>query len=241
MCLFLEKYPKNVFTEKVLDEFINIGKAIFKDDAELCKSYFKYILLNEKILFKYNSDFQIKFWNYIHLFCQSDITQIGNFINMHRLSLLLRFYDRNKYNEMCCKKHLDMLKTEYMENNKIMNPPLNIKLSYLRDVLNDIIYFIEPSNSFYLFKLLALDLSPCLIKFIINIFKNALVGHKNDNKWKYNFITVLIKNNYEVIMINTFIHSLPDIRLDILELMYYINTNTINKEQKNILKHAKIN
>ena len=236
LCLFLEKYPKNVFTEKVLDEFINIGKAIFKDDSELCKSYFKYILLNEKILFKYNSDFQIKFWNYIHLFCQSDNTQIGNFINMHRLSLLLRFYDRNKYNEMCCKKHLDMFKTEYMENNKIMNPPLNIKLSYLRDVLNDIIYFIEPSNSFYLFKLLALDLSPCLIKFIINIFKNALVGHKNDNKWKYNFITVLIKNNYEVIMINTFIHSLPDIRLDILELMYYINTNAINKEQKKYIE-----
>ena len=236
LCLFIEKYPKYVFTEKILDEFINIGKAIFKDDSELCKSYFKYILLNEKILFKYNSDFQIKFWNYIHLFCQSDNTQIGNFINMHRLSLLLRFYDREKYNKICCKEHLDMFKIEYMKNKNIMNPPLNTKLSYVKNVLNDIIYFIEPSNSFYLFKLLALDLSPCLIKFIVNIFKTALVGHKNDKKWKNDFITVLIKNNYEVIMINTFIHSLPDIRLDILELMYYINTNAMNKEQKKYIE-----
>ena len=241
LCLFLEKFPKHIFTEKILDGFINIGKAIFQNDSEsLCKSYFKYILLNEKILSKYDSNFQIKFWNYIHLFCQSDKTQIGNFINMHRLSLLLRFYDRDKYNEMCCKEHLDTFKDEYMKNKKVMDPPLYKKLFYMKDILNDIIYFIEPLNSFYLFKLMALDLSPCLIKFILNIFKTALVGHKDDKEWKYNFIKVLIKNKYEVILINTFIHSLPDIRLDILELMYHINSNAIDKEQKKYIRQCEM-
>ena len=206
----------------------------------LCKSYFKYILLNEKILSKYDSNFQIKFWNYIHLFCQSDKTQIGNFINMHRLSLLLRFYDRGKYKEMCCKEHLDTFKEEYMKNKKVMDPPLYKKLFYMKDVINDIIYFIEPLNSFYLFKLMALDLSPCLIKFIVNIFKTALVGHKDDKEWKYNFIKVLIKNKYEVILINTFIHSLPDIRLDILELMYHINSNAMDKEQKKYMRQCEM-
>ena len=241
ICLFVEKYPKNLFSERVLDGFINIGKTMFKGDSEsLCKSYFKYILLNEKILSKYDSNFQIKFWNYIHLFCQSDNTQIGNFINMSRLSLLLRFYDRAKYYEMCCEEHLNIFKEEYIKNKKVMNPPLNKKLSYMKDVLNDIIYFIEPGNSYYLFKLLALDLSPCLIKFILNIFKTALEGHKDDKEWKYNFITVLIKNKFEVILINTFIHSLPDIRLDILELMYQINSKAMDKEQKNYIKKCEM-
>ena len=241
LCLFLEKYPKHIFTEKILIAFINIGKAIFKNDSEsLSKSYFKHILLNEKILSKYDSKYQIQFWNNIHLFCQSDKTQIGNFINMNRLSLLLRYYDRKKYQEMCCQQHLNLFKEKYMKNEKVMNPPLNQKLSYMKDVLNDIIYFQKPENSFYIFKLLALDLSPCLIKFIVNVFIKALEGHKDDIEWKYNFIMVLIQNKYEAIIINTFIKSLPDIRLDILELMYQINSKVMDYDQKKYIKQSEM-
>ena len=168
LCLFLEKYPKYLFSEKILDSFFHIGKAMFTNTKEsLSKTYFKHILLNEKILSKYESNLHIKFWNYIKLFCESDSSQIEKFINMNSISLLLRFYDRERYNEMCCKEHLDVFKGEYMKNKKIMNPPLNKKLSYMKDVLDVIIYCQEPKKSFYLFKLLTLDLSPCLIKFII--------------------------------------------------------------------------
>ena len=241
LCLFLEKFPRPIFTEKILDAFINIGKAIFKNNSEsLCKSYFKHILLNEKILSKYDSNFQIKFWNYIHLFCQSDKTQIGNFINMSRLSLLLRFYDRKKYQEMCCEEHLNAFKEEYIKNKKIMNPPLNKKLAIMKDVLNDIIYFQEPENSFYLFKLLTLDLSPCLIKFILNVFKKAFEGHKDDQDWKIAFINVLIKNKYESIIINTFVQGLPDIRFDILELMFYINSKVMDYEHKKYIRQCEM-
>ena len=232
LCLFLEKYPKSLYTRKILDSFANIGKTMFRNNSEsLCKTYFKHILLNEKILSKYNSNLQIDFWTYIKLFCESDSSQIEKFINMNRISLLLRFYDRKKYKEMCCKEHLDVFKEEYIKNKKIMDPPLNKKLSYIKDVLNVIIYFQEPKNCIYLFKLLTLDLSPCLTKFILNLFTKALEGNRRDNNWKNEFIKELINNNYETILINTFIHSLPDVRFNILELMYQIRIKGIRNKQ----------
>ena len=239
LSLFIEKYPKNIYTEKILDSFANIGKTMFRNNSEsLSKTYFKHILLNEKILSKYNSNLQIKFWNYIKLLCESDSSQIQKFINMNRISLLLRFYDRKKYYEICCKEHLDAFKEEFIKNKKIMNPPLNKKLSYIKDVLDVIIYSQTPNHSFYLFKLLTLDLSPCLVKFIINIFKKALEDIKSGREWKNGLIKELINNKYEIILINTFIHSLPDVRLDILELMYQIHIKAINQKQReNIENH----
>ena len=235
LCIFLEKYPNSLYTEKILDSFANIGKTMFRNNSEaLCKTFFKHILLNEKILSKYNSNLQIKFWNYIKLFCESDSSQIEKFINMNIISLLLRFYDRNKYKEMCCKEHLEMFKEEYIKNKTIMDPPLNKKLSYITDVLKVIIYSQEPKNCFYLFKLLTLDLSPCLTKFIINIFNNSLKGEQRDNEWKTNFIIELIKNKYEIILINTFIHSLPDVRIEIIELMYQIHLKGVSQKQIDI-------
>ena len=237
LSLFVEKYPKSIYTEKILDSFANIGKTMFRNNSEsLCKTYFKHILLNEKILSKYNSNLQIKFWNYIKLLCESDSSQIQKFINMNRISLLLRFYDRKKYYEICCKEHLDAFKEEFIKNKKIMNPPLNKKLSYIKDVLDVIIYSQTPKNSFYLFKLLTLDLSPCLVKFIINIFKKALEDSKSEREWKNGLIKELINNKYEFILIYTFIHSLPDVRLDILELMYQIHIKAINQKQREYLE-----
>ena len=238
LCLFLEKYPKSLYTEKILDSFANIGKTMFIIDSEsLCKTYFKHILLNEKILSKYSSNLQIKFWNYIKLFLESDKSQIENFINMNRISLLLRFYDRKKYNQMCCQEHLDMFKDGYISDKTIMDPPMNKKLSYIKDVLDVIIYAQEPKNSFNLFKLLTLDLSPCLIKFIINIFKKALENYNKDDKsWKNNFIKELIDNNYEKIIVNTFIHSLPDVRYDIIEFMYIIHKEIHHENMKDYIE-----
>ena len=237
LCLFIEKYPKYVFTEKILDSFGNIGKTMFGNDSEsLFKTYFKHILLNEKIISKYNSNLQIKFWNYIRLLCKTDYSLIEKFINMNRISLLLRFYDRKKYNEICCQEHLNVFKEEFIKNKKIMDPPLNKKLSYMKDVLDVIILSQDPKNAFSLFKLLTLDLSPCLIKFILNIFIRALDVQKIDKNWKFSFIKELLNNRYEIIIINSFIHSLPDVRIDILELMYLIHLNAVNHKQREYIE-----
>ena len=233
LSLFIEKYPKYLFTDKILELFNQIGKTIFSNNEEkLCKNYFKHILLNEKIISKYPEDLQIKFWNQVLLFCESDKEQIETFIQMNRICLILRFYDKNKYTEMCCEKHLSMIKEDFVGNKAIMNPSMNKKLSNLENILNVIIASQEPKNVISLFKLLTLDLSPCLTKFILNIFISAFEKETKDNSWKNQLIDELLKINYETILITTFIHNLFDIRYDILTLAYYIHLQMIiyNKE-----------
>ena len=232
--IFIEKYPKYLFTQNILELFNQIGKIIFSNNIEgLCRSYFKHILLNEKILSKYPEDLQIKFWNHILLFCESDKEQIETFIQMNRICLILRYYDKNKYTEMCCEKHLSMIKEEFVGNKTIMNPPMNQKLSNLENILKVIIDSQEPKNAIYLFKLLTLDLSPCLTKFILNIFINAFEKETKDNSWKNQLIDELLKINYETILINTFIHNIPDIRYDILTLASYIHLQMVINQKEN--------
>ena len=134
---------------------------------------------------------------------------------MNKLSLILRFYDRNKYNEICCKKHYDMIKPQYIGNNKIMNPEMPKKLSYIENILTSIIYSKEPKSACSLFKLLILDLSPCLTLFIINIFIKTFQKAIKTVKWKDQLIMELINAKYEIIIVNSFIHGLPEIKIEI--------------------------
>ena len=260
LCLFIEKYPNQIFTEKILDAFINIGKDMFKNNLDkLTNTYFKHILLNEKILSKYSQNLQIKFWNQLLLFCQSDSEQLEKFIKMNRICLILRFYDKNKYNEMCCKNHLDMFKKEFSENCNIMEPSMDKKLTDIWKIIDLIINSQKPKWVLSLFKLLMLDLSPCLTEFIITAIIKALIRHdetgekkdnENDrldmlksivfvnkeNSWVKEFIEELISNKYETIIINTFIHSLPDVRLAMLKLIYQIYQTLISLDKKNDFK-----
>ena len=140
LSLFIEKYPNQIFTEKILDAFVNIGKNMFKNNLDKLESaYFEHILLNEKILSKYSQKIQIKFWNQLLLFCESDSEQLNKFIEMNRICLILRFYDKNKYNEMCCNNHLGIFKKEYNESCKIMEPSMNIKLKDIWKIIDLII------------------------------------------------------------------------------------------------------
>ena len=97
LSLYIERYPKNLFNEKTLEYFLEIGRCIFPSKFEILSSnYFKHILLNEKILSKYSEDLQVKFWNNLLLFTQSDKYQVSSYINMNKICLILRFYDKNK-------------------------------------------------------------------------------------------------------------------------------------------------
>ena len=229
LSLFVEKYPKTFFTEKVLDEFAEIGKCLLAGNVESVTSlYFEHILLNEKILLKYSEPLQIKFWNHILLFCQLDSSQIEVFIKMNRIALILRFYDRNKYNAICCKRHMELIKDEFLVNKTIMDPPMNQKLSSIQNILNVIISSQEPDKAFLLFKLLTLDLSPCLTEFILNIFINEFQKRKEDtSNWKDRFINVLIENKYQAIIANTFLHSLPELKISLLTLITEINSRLV--------------
>ena len=254
--LFIEKYPNQIFTEKILDAFINLGKDMFKNNMEqLTNSYFKSILLNEKILSKYSQNLQIKFWNQLFLFCQSDSDQLETFLKMNRICLILRFYDKNKYNEMCCKEHLDMFKNEFRESCSVMEPSMNKKLTDIWNIINLIIKTQNPIWVLSLFKLLMLDLSPCLTKFIITAIIKALLIHNESKKeenikdftllqsmvfvkenWLVDFIKEMEENKYETIIINSFIHSLPDVRLELLKLIYQIYQTLVVLDKKSDFK-----
>ena len=228
LSMFMEKYPNRVYTENILNEFFSLAKILFMNNLETeCYNYFNYILLNEKILSKYNEKLQIIFWNKLFLFCQSDITQIQTLLNMNRLCLILRFYDRNKYQEMCCQEHLDVIKKQYTGSIKVMNPTMKEKLSQLKDIMNLIIDSSESNNAISFFKLLTLDLSPCLIKFIIDIFIKAFDKQKINEDWKKSFIDKLIDAKYEVIIFNTFMHALPDVRYKLLNFINQIHNKLV--------------
>ena len=237
LSLFIEKYPRKYFTDDILRAFIDIGIAIFSTE-NLCPTYFKYILLNEKIITKYNEKLQISFWEKLMLFCRADKTQMEKFFQMNRLCLILRYYDRNKYNEMCCKKHLFEIKGEYIGCGRIMNPSMNKILLGIKSIMEMIISGTEPKNAICLFKLLTLDLSPCLTQFIINIFLTALESEKTNDNWKNNFVIELINSKFEIIMINTFIHSLLEVRRDLLILIYELHKRltTMHKGSSKIIE-----
>ena len=242
--LFLEKYPESVFTSKILDVFMELGECMLKSNMDkLTSSYFEHILLNEKILSKYSENLQIGFWKQIVKFCQSYSSQIEVLVNMKRLSLILRFYDRNKYKEMCCSWHLNMIKDEFRGVSTIMNPPMPKKLAHLENIMNVIINGQSHNNLKTLFKILTLDLSPCLTKFILKIFITAFQNTVISEEWKKTFIAELMKEKFDVIIINTFTYSLPDVRLDILQLIFEIQPriNNNNITLQNLLKIIKFN
>ena len=127
----------------------------------------------------------------------------------------------SKYSEMCCENRLPQLKEEYVWNKKVMNPSLEKKLSNLEKLLDLVILSIDPSNVISLFKLLTLDLFPCLTKFILNIFSKQVstsVKGKEDEIWKNNLIDKLINNNYETIIINTL--TITKIKKLLLKLIF---------------------
>ena len=219
LSLFIEKFPAKIFTEQILEALASIGRAAFKETEEMLASvYFKHIFLNEKILSKFSQELQIKFWNTIALFCQSDSSQLQTFVNMKKICLILQSYDEKKYSQMCCEEHYKQFNHDIVGKLDIMQPSMNQKLMDLKGIISLIIDSQDTENAIVLFKLLTLDVSPCLAKFIINIFKGVFVSTSNKT-WLKSLYNVMFGEKCDVIVINTFKHGLLDIRLDIIDLL----------------------
>ena len=75
---------RKIFFGREITNRIIIFESINKFES-LCDNYFKYILLNEKILLKFDENFHIVLWNNIYKFCESDKPQIEILININRL------------------------------------------------------------------------------------------------------------------------------------------------------------
>ena len=233
LSLFIEKFPSHLFTPKILQILLEIGKETFHNIDKLYRgeNYINLILLNEKIISKYNSENQLILWKNIYSFFTSDDTQIKDCFNIRKICLLLRLYDEKRYNKYCCKKHADIFKdniegetgetpeSEYSYDMEIMEPEMHVRLDELFKIIQ--IYvdkLCEEEQTLNLFQLLSLDLSPCLQKKIIQVYINYFENKKIDLSVKLKSFDVLVKNNFIELIEYVFSISLLDIRFDILIL-----------------------
>ena len=223
LSLFIEKIPNYILNEDVIDEFDNIGKTILKHNVKgFSSNFFNDILINEAIIFKFKSELHSKIWNIILHYCLTGKEKIESFITMKKICIFLRYYDRNRYKEICCSYHLNMYKKEFIGNIKVMEPTLNERLICIKKILHIIIKNQNPEKLISLYRLLMLDLSPCLKKLILNIFITVLDNNNKNEEWKNKLVLGIIGVKYDIIITNAFVHSLPDVRYEILILMNYI-------------------
>ena len=238
--LFFEKYPSNIYTNKILEIFLKIGKETFQlsDDKSSCDNFVNMILLNEKIFSKFSPENQSKLWEEVYQFFVSDYSQMRESLNISKICLLLRFYDEKKYEEYCCKRHHDLFQIKSDKNNnekicelKIMNPEMNYKIDKLFDIIQLYIKeYYKEKEIVNLYKLLSLDLSPCLQKKIIQAFINYFSGKNINIKEKTTALENLLRNNFLEISEYVLSISLLDVRIEVLKLfkiLFQNNSNTI--------------
>ena len=174
LSLFFEKYPNNFFTKKIIEEISEIGKLLLiENNDELTSSFFENIYLNEKIISKFSQPSQIILWDNIILCLFSDSSEIGKIFNIKKMCIILRYYDERRYDKFCCKIHYSQFKEDYSREKYILNPSMPQRLLKMNKIFDFIFSNQEIESIIDLFKLLTMDISPCLTKFILKIFIKA--------------------------------------------------------------------
>ena len=236
--LFLEKFPSKIYTEKVLDILIEVGKEIFQTEFDLeSDNYINMVLLNEKIFSKFSEENQRKLWEKVYVFFTSDYSQMKDSLNISKICLLLRFYDEKRYDKYCCTQHakiFEKLKNNQLssenpekeDNIQVMNQEMGDKFNKLFDIIQLYIDKLDIDNeSINLYKLLTLDISPCLQDKIIQTYIQHFSSESISKEKKENTFKNLLKNDYIEITEYVLSISLLDIRIQILKLFKIIISN----------------
>ena len=237
--LFFEKFPSCIYTERILNLFLEIGKEEFQIQFSYetldinNENFLAMILLNEKIISKFNTENQLKLWDTLYQFFTSDYSLMKGSLNMSKICLLLRFYDQNRYDEFCCSYHANLFKSDNdsKHNPIIMNPEMDEKLGKLFNIIQ--LYLDKLGNDekdVNLFKLLLLDLSPCLQKKIIKTYYLHFTNNSISKDDKLKTIQNLLNNNFFDILEYVLSISLLDVRIELLILL-----DDILKDYSNII------
>ena len=94
LSVFIEKFEKDIFTERILKIFKELLKHFFScvGKNELCKIFMDNVLLNIKILFKFEVGLQIEIWKTLYQCYVSDPTEINRFMNIKKLSSIVKLF-----------------------------------------------------------------------------------------------------------------------------------------------------
>ena len=258
---FLERIPEKFFNDVLAENF----KAILvflcppdepnKNYKELCSQFHNYILINEKILLKFNENNQIKLMNQI---CTT-ISKCDFDIDIIKIIRIILHYDKNRKFKFCCKKHCDYFNQVYSvmepelskilepihkllekifektydklmsqyENLNINNQTKNNKKNSCKNLITfSEMKFEERNNLYYLFYLLTYNISPCSQYMIIDLCIKFISSNSFNN-----FLSVFdSKNELFDILLFVFKTSIFDIKIRALELL-------LNIEKKNNWSH----
>ena len=252
---FLERIPDKFFNDELAENFKTIlgflcpptGRNNYR---ELSNQFHNYILINEKILLKFNEDNQK---NLINQICTT-LVKIDFDIDIIKIIRILLNYDRNRKYKFCCRDHAQYFK----ENYSIMDPELSSRLQPIEKLLQNIFEKsyeksiknysekinesnqlksnkktsnkslkrlsipadYEGNNLYYLFYLLTYNISPCLQKMIISLVINFLKNHFE------NFLNIFDKKNelFDIILF-VFKTSIFDVKIQAMNLLLLIDKN----------------
>ena len=233
LSIFIEKLPKELYNNDLLNTFIELGKNIFNEN-KFCKlylDYFNHILLNENIFTNFNDELQIKlFQNIYNFFGQSHkiICPINKIVN------ILFNYDKQyiKGEGICCEDHYNCFIDDYKyiyKNKKINKAGISIITDKIFLLYEGILKFAKEKGKEDRIKpimdMLALNISPCFIIKILNLLKNIFIddSYKISNLVKENIFN-LINNNeeYKVLIFNLLYNDFIDVKYAVLSLILTI-------------------
>lgn len=91
LSIFIEKFDKEIFNASLLNIFKDLLKHFFSciGKNNLCKIFLDNILLNVKILLKFEINLQIEIWKTLYQCYVSDPTEINKFMNIKSLSSIV--------------------------------------------------------------------------------------------------------------------------------------------------------
>jgi len=242
MSIFISKFPSEIFSEKILIIMFEISLLIFNKTQNIeiiqqINNFLNLNLLNLRIILKFKENVKI-LWENIYEYYIKHQEQLQYF-PLNRICLILRYYDKNRYNQFCCEDHYSIFFSQNSDKKKyekiIMEPSFAIRTKSLFDLLllifenychldnfNNIrIEFIN------IFKMLSLDISPCLQTLIIKLFKDYFSNIKNIEKKKKILEIILEKECLELILYVSSI-SLLNVQSQIIDLIQCLMINYFN-------------
>lgn len=219
LSVFIEKMNKKYFTPELMKIMIDIAKNIFAflNRCDLFKIYLDYILLNERIYSNFEYNVQIELWEQLKTFQVSDEDGFNKLISIKQLTKIL-LNNEKTYNfekKICCEDHLNAV-DEFNREREVMVPSLNERDGHIVEIIKSLINKKDERsiNDIYLLsEYLTLDLSPCLIRNIIDII---LIYFDNNSSIDNNFIE---SSKLNVITLSLLSNDFLDIKYKTLKLI----------------------
>ena len=239
LTIFMEKIPSKFYSMNILQNIlfminpsINKFNAPTSQNTKLNSQLINLILLNERIIIKFSNKVQNYLWNTIFDYLKNDRIIIKEVLAIPKIMLLLRYYDEEKYFKYCCYKHACLFDNGNVYKNKdnIMNPEMEDKVSEFFNVLQYYFYYEDNDNIIdEIFKILSLDLSPCLQKKIISLYINFFNNREIKENKKEKIMSQLLNNRYFEIIEYVLKISLLDVRVEIFNLFNILLTKYESK------------